>query len=251
MQRARAVLQQWLTTGKVDERLWKFCPPQDKETCQQICGSIGRAHEHVEKGLQFLSEWIDKEEMRLGWLEILLAMQGRERLLLKHAPKTFKLPELPTPYRGFERDAPLLYGRNAFPDEPPPRNWEEGAERLRESMMMIIPLRWEALLAIEVAYSRANSAMEMDCMHETTKTALDALKRVVGRQADTMRNLGFPVVLPAEPSLDALDVALSHFDWEPLLKHGVPAWDPRRTMSEKERADFAEWERQWADEVEG
>jgi hypothetical protein len=250
VQRARLVLQQWLTTGDIDARLWKYCPPQDHAPCRQICGSVGRAHESNERSLQFLVEWIEREEDFLGWLESLVVMRERERLLLAlPAAKYVRLPECPPPQRGFVRATPFLYGRPAWPEEPPPVDWDDAVERLRRHLERSIPLRWGTILATEEAYRRASGALEMECMHKSVRATLDDLRKVIQGQTETMAGLGWPVELPARPTEDLLDVALSHFDWEPLLEHGAPAWDPRRGMSEEERQNIAEWERQWVDEA--
>jgi hypothetical protein len=250
IQRARLVLQQWFATNKVDERLWTYCPPRDKDICQEICGSIGRAHESIWKALEITAEWIHHEDMRLGWLEALTGFREREAILLGSARRDVRLPEVPVPQRVHDRQAPLLAGRRAFAEVPAPTDWEEVIEHLKNELSRIIPLRWNVLISFEEAYGRATTALEVECMHPRTREAIDGLKRVVGGQAETMGSLGWPVELPAAGDGEYLEIALEHFDWAPLLKHGSPAWDPRRTMSEQQRADYEEWERQWAAEVE-
>jgi hypothetical protein len=132
--------------------------PREPEVTS-ILQALDDGMNHIQHVLGYIVEWLYQAEIQLGWLECLDTMMEREQLLAEALAPTWTIEEatspriackakqafilpFPQPFRGLERDLPIVWWAKDAVREPPASTAEGLRDRLAENVRSCLDEYW-------------------------------------------------------------------------------------------------------------
>lgn len=246
--RARLAVQAASNGEEPDERLDRFCPAAERGQFEAITKAVAKGLTETWQRVLFEIEWLNNDDISLGWLECIAAFLAREKALKKLAGAQAKsIPAMPPPGRGFLRDLPLLWGVLIDPPEHGPATWEEAVTFLSAEIRRGVEIRWRCLRAYEEGFSAASEALGVEISHPDVTKGLVALRtKVLDLHAALQRFDQFE--LP-EPEEREREMVRSFWDMEVLREKGDGRSSERSSMWQSKREELETWEQEQAEKL--
>ena len=100
--RARLAVQAASNGEEPDERLDRYCPASERGQFEAIKKAVTKGITETWQRVLFEIEWLNNDDVSLGWLECIAAFLAREKALKKLAGAQAKsIPAMPPLGRGF------------------------------------------------------------------------------------------------------------------------------------------------------
>jgi hypothetical protein len=227
----------------VDERVIRYCPPQDKPEMERIRRAVEHASNEAHGLLIILLEWTAMAEADCQWLRVLMAYQGRVEALERVAKR--EVAPLPQPWDN-QRLVPVGWGRLVpAPERRTARDWHEFRVHRLLDVEEAVSLRWRDVLGYEAVFDDLETALGERLIHKATRERLAWFREHVLRLADQVAEWDAEFELPAD-SGEHGSVLREQIDWEAI--RGVPKEKhAREWMPESQRVGLEEWEREQAE----
>jgi hypothetical protein len=184
-ERATLLLRAWVDGREPDERLVKHMPAEQREECERTVRAVEDANNEFRNHLAFMLEWLYQEETLFAWLECLdgfLVRTGQLEGALSKAgwvvregteagqderAREIVVPPLPVPGRALERDLPIIWGGDAFPDDhrPLPGDWQGLRGWLVAELQRALTLRWQDYIDRSVVLAELSDELGEDVVH--------------------------------------------------------------------------------------
>lgn len=213
-----------------------------------------RVLEAVDKGvseiwqrLLFEIEWLNSDDISLGWLECIAGFLAREKALKKLAGAQAKsVPAMPRPGRGFLRDVPLFWGVPVDPPDHGPSSWEEAVTFLSVELRRRVEIRWRYLRAYEDGLSAASRALGITIAHPDITKAMEVVRaKVLELHAALQAFEQFELPGPTEAERE---MVAGFWDMEVLREEDETA-TARAMMFRSKRAELETWEAEQAEKL--
>ncbi|MEO8538150.1 MAG: hypothetical protein ABI577_00300, partial [bacterium] len=245
--RERAVLwlRAWRQGEKVDERVVRFCPPQDKPEMHRICAAVEHASDEARGLLIILLEWMANAELEFHLVRIARAYGAYVESLEAVAKKP--VPPLPAPW-DTSRAVPIGWGRLIQHEERrTPKDWEQFRRYSLASVEEALALRWWDVLSMESVFDDIEAAIGEPLMHQESAALLDGLRDAIFKLAEEVSIFDeeFSLTGASGDHIDTLRLAV---DWDAI--RGTPKEKhAREWMHEKQRQELETWEREQSEEL--
>jgi hypothetical protein len=210
----------------------------------RITEAATKGVQEVWQRLLFEIEWLNNDDVSLGWLECLAGFVEREKVLKKLAGVRAKsVPSMTPPGRGFIRDVPLLWGVLIDVPEHRPATWEEAVPFLVAELRRTVELRWRCLMAYEEGLAAASQALGVTVGHPQMAQAMEVVRtKVLYLHAALQRFERFELPPPGERERE---MVRSFWDLE-VLREREEQSSSRAMMFESKREELEAWEREQA-----
>ena len=244
--RARLTVQTLSNGEEPDERLDRHCPASERAQFEAIKNAVAKGITEVWQRVIFEIEWLNNDDISLGWLECIAAFLAREKALKKLAGAQAKsIPAMPPPARGFLRDVPLLWGVLVDPPEHGPATWEEAVTFLTGEVRHGVEIRWRNLRAYEDGFAMASAALGVTIAHPDLTKAMEAIRtKVLDLHAALQRFERFELPEPGERERE---MVRGFWDLEVLREKGDGRSSERSSMWQSQREELEAWEREQAE----
>lgn len=240
--RARLYVQALSKGEDPDERIERYCPASERAEFEAIKAAVERGVMEVWQRVLFEIEWLNNDDISLGWLECLSAFLEREKAFRKLAgAQTKAVPAMPSPGRGFLRDVPLLWGVIVDPPDQGPASWEEAVTFLSGELRSGVETRWRALLAYEEGLAAASRALRVTIAHLNMTKAMDAVRTKVLDLHEALQRF-VPFELPEALERER-EMVRSFWDMDVLREKDERA-SGRPPMWQSQRQELEAWERE-------
>ncbi len=246
-ERAGLFMRAWCDGEEPDDRLRRFCPPADRAEYERLCNVIETGNNRLYTALVINQEWLHGNELELQLLICLEGHQEREQKL--PAAVRRGLPALPTP-REVKRRTQLGWESLDDDDGPAPASWEELRERLVETLVRDLCMRWREVLAMEGLFAEAQRLLGAEVAHGHNRRLLSGLRGGLLEIQEAMAERGHAFEFPADPG-DARERLQNYFDPAALRDPGGDQRTAREWMHEKQYAELEAWEREQAEMLRG
>jgi hypothetical protein len=246
--RARLAVQAASNGEEPDERLDRYCPASERGQFEAITKAVTKGITETWQRVLFEIEWLNNDDVSLGWLECIAAFLAREKALKKLAGAQAKsLPPLPPPGRGFLRDVPLLWGVLLDPPEHGPATWEEAVTFLTGELRRGVEIRWRSLRAYEDSLAMASAALGVTIAHPDLTKAMEAIRtKVLDLHAALQRFERFDLPEPEERERETVR---GFWDMEVLREKGDGRSSERSSMWQSKREELEAWEQEQAEKL--
>lgn len=245
--RALLSIQAFARGEEPDERLERYCPASERPTMVALKEAVANGIQQTWQRVLFEIEWLNNDELMLGWLECIAGFLEREKAFTKLAGANAKsVPAIPKPGRGFIRDLPLLWGETIDSPAAPPATWAVAVPFLVTELRKGVEIRWRQLLAYEEGFAKASQALGVEIRHPDLQTGMNAARaKLLDLHAALQQFERFDLTGPSERELEMVN---SFWDWKALGEQDELT-SARAGMHETRRADLEAWEREQAERL--
>jgi hypothetical protein len=224
-ERATLLLRAWVDGREPDERLVKHMPAEQREECERTVRAVEDANNEFRNHLAFMLEWLYQEETLFAWLECLdgfLVRTGQLEGALSKAgwvvregteagqderAREIVVPPLPVPGRALERDLPIIWGGDAFPDDhrPLPGDWQGLRGWLVAELQRALTLRWQDYIDRSVVLAELSDEFGEEVVHPDLRAPMDGFRRkVLELYEGLQRFVTFPLPDPDHERIEQL-----------------------------------------------
>jgi hypothetical protein len=233
-------------------------PPEQKDEYDRICAAVEDANREFFTNAVVEQLWIFEDEIRLGWLESLAAMQVRvdqlesalrargvkvrraARKARRKGDEVLVLEPLPDPEHGMAWKMDPLYGQRAKDDGEPDPTGEEMIPALVKAVRAGVERRWKDLQSVRVVLAEMSEAF--DGYNVTVLKLDEALTMLLGRvehiHAALQRFDSFPL-----PEADEATLAVTR-GW--VRFDDIRGTAPTTTGGQQWESDYARKQREEA-----
>jgi hypothetical protein len=206
------ILRAWTREQPIDRRLSDYVAPDERDEFTGWLEAINQSTGQLHTVLAFHVEWLREVEIRLGWYESLAPLL--EAFALQPGPSRKKMPAFPQPRWGFEDGLPVLWGTRRSPAVPP--NWAEAPAMMLEELRGALASRWKDFIALERVCQQFSARFREPVLHHRLAEALPVVRARLAEVTAAVWQHGVEVLVPEEPSDDALNVFRSYVRWDEL-----------------------------------
>jgi hypothetical protein len=244
-ERAVLCLRAWCEGEEADERVIRYCPPQDKTEMERIRRAVEHASIEAHSTLIILLEWTAHTEAEIHRLRVLTAYQEHVAALEAVAKKEVR--PMPPPWET-SRKVPMGYGRLVSEeDEGVAQDWDDFRLRCLKSIEESLTFRWKDALGIEAVFDDLAKTMGEAVMHQTARRLLDGVRDSVLRLTREVESFDEDFQLPGEPGEHGA-VLRNAIDWD-AIRGAPPVKHAREWMYGQQAAELEAWEREQAEEL--